>query len=414
MQDHLRRPSENEGAFKALLLETLIEISSSVGPLAKQDQRFGASVLYQKREFVDLTIHYHVALQRLLVTWSENAFIELRDRIVEFVEYVNDLFPNDRQRMLTTLRQRLGGSFSLLYKQSVAALKLMEHGFPGSKELERFDLPEQKSSPIYTKIEGNRLVLDRGHSLHPLLRQESISETRGYLTRELNELADSLRSSNVDRKYVDTFAKLVYLIDFNDDSGAITFGLHARQVSRLTSSIEHELSDIQSAKISAALTHAAYFSSQYKDWVDFVRNAQNYPSREEVDGQIDEALRAVTEVLAESQETVDAQIPESIDQISTLLDSTSDDRINAIYAGIRGVENICIAAIRHAYDQAILLLQDSGKAARPTIVRIGAAAIIGVALKVIATFMPVILSASELNWILENLSRIEKLGHILK
>jgi hypothetical protein len=88
--------------------------------------------------------------------------------------------------------------------------------------------------------------------------------------------------------------------------------------------------------------------------------------------------------------------------------------LNAIYAGVRGVENICISAIKYAYEQAILVLQDAGSKARPTLVKIGAVAIIAVALAVISNSMPIIKSASELNWILENLPQIEKISRILK
>ena len=111
---------------------------------------------------------------------------------------------------------------------------------------------------------------------------------------------------------------------------------------------------------------------------------------------------------------MDQRIPESIRLITILLKGTREDRINAVYAGVRGVENICISTVKYAYDQAIQLLKDSGNKARPTLVRLGAAAIIGIALTVISTFMPVIKNASELNWIIENLPRIEKIAHILK
>jgi hypothetical protein len=59
------------------------------------------------------------------------------------------------------------------------------------------------------------------------------------------------------------------------------------------------------------------------------------------------------------------------------------------------------------------LLQDSGAKARPALVRIGAALIIGVAINVISNFLPVIKNAPELNWILENLSKIEKIKNTL-
>jgi hypothetical protein len=182
----------------------------------------------------------------------------------------------------------------------------------------------------------------------------------------------------------------------------------------LTKKIEPEVSEILAIQIGAALTHAGYFASQYKDWVDFIQNAQNYPPREAVESAIDSALEKVAAGLAHRSETVDERIPESIRLILTLLNGPKEDRVNAIYGGIRGVENICVATVKFAYDQAILLLQDAGKKARPTLVRLGAIAIIGVALMIISDFMPVIKSAPELNWIIENLSNIKRIDSILK
>jgi hypothetical protein len=280
--------------------------------------------------------------------------------------------------------------------------------------LEPIDLPAQQPSPIYTKIEEGRMVLDAGRHLHPFLRGEVIDETRRYLQRELSDLGEALRTSNVDRRYVSSFDRLVELIGFRDDAGAISFGLHVRTLSALTKQIENELSEILVVKIGSTLTHAAYFASQYKDWVEFLQNAQSYPSRQVVEDEIEGALNSVADVLAKSPQSVDEEIPESIRFISALLKGDSEDRVSAIFAGVRGVENICISAIRYAYDEAIHLVQDAGKKARPTLVRIGALAIIGVALAVISNFMPVIKSASELNWILENLPRIERISKILK
>jgi hypothetical protein len=81
---------------------------------------------------------------------------------------------------------------------------------------------------------------------------------------------------------------------------------------------------------------------------------------------------------------------------------------------VRSVENFCIATIRYSYDQALRFLQDAGSSARPKLVKMGAAAILLIAVGVIADFMPVIVSASDLNWILENMHNIEKIGRILK
>jgi hypothetical protein len=93
---------------------------------------------------------------------------------------------------------------------------------------------------------------------------------------------------------------------------------------------------------------------------------------------------------------------------------SADDRTQAIYAGVRSVENFCIATIKYSYEQAKLFLQDAAGKARPKLVTLGAATIIVLALQVISNFMPVIRNASELNWIVENLPNIEKISKILR
>jgi len=383
--------------------------------LQVRDQRFGAKIFYERRGFISVVDAYLSDAVQLRDGWNEHNYRKLSESATKFLRFVQDeLFPEDKSRMLTTLSRKTGASFKELYKDTVELTKLLQFPFRDNSGLEKIDIPEQKSSPIYTKVENNRVVLDSGHALHPFLRREGVAQTRAYLRNELSELSDGLRLSNVDRKYVDVFAKLPLLIAFEDDAGAISFGLHVRLVSQLTKHIEGEISDVLAVQIASTLTHAAYFASQYKDWVEFLRNALDYPSRLAIEGEIENALEAVAETLAQSADTVDQRIPESIRLITSLMKGTREDRINAIYAGVRGVENICVSMIKYAYDQAVQLLKDSGNKARPMLVRIGAVTIIGIALTVIATFMPVIKNASELNWIIENLPRIEKIGHILK
>lgn len=384
--------------------------------MVSQDQRVGAKPLFRDERFMSVTRMYLASSMELAngAANSETDRKRLQNAVIEFIAYVRSLFPNHKRGILTVLRREYGRALTELYKDSLTLQKLLEAASTGEVfELEPLSLPEQKSSPIYTKVENNRITLDQGHSLHPFLRKEAIAQTRSYLRRELSELESALRGSNVDRKYVEAFARLQTLIDFKDDAGAISFGLHVKLISNITSKIEAELSDVLNIQISSTLTHSAYFAAQYKDWVEFLQNAQSYPSREQIDEQIDSALARVEATLSSNSENVDEEIPKSFQLVRSILTGTSEDRKQAIYAGVRGVENVCIAAITFAYEEAKRLTHDSASKARPTLVRLGAGAIIMIALSVISNFMPVIKNAAELNWILDNLPKIEKIGKIL-
>lgn len=405
-----RRTRAHLTAQKKRLLD---EVGETLYLLLKHDQRLGAKIFYDDKDFAHAVQIYFMAIENFDINRANQAEEVIAGASL-FIDYVQRRYEGSQSRMLTTLRQDVGGSFSSLYKNTLTLRTLLSFNSPDDLVLEPLDLPEQQSSPIYTKVEGNRVVLDSGHPLHPFLRKEGVDETRKYLKKEFAEIGDTLKVSNVDRKYVDAFYKLFQLIDFKDDAGAISFGLHVRMMARLTTKIEDEMSDILAAQIGSTLTHASYFASQYKDWIDFVRNAQSYPGRKDIESHIGEALDSVTELLQNNPETVDERIPDSIRFITTLLTDNSKDRTEAIYAGVRGVENFCIVAIRYAYEQAVDLLKDAGRKARPGLVKIGAGMIILVALGVISHFMPVIKSAPELNWILENLSNFEKIGRILK
>jgi hypothetical protein len=400
------------------IVAILEPINLSLSLLVSQDQRVGAKVLYKDAEFVQAVRQYYLATIPFDPNTGEArvpAFhSDLPDGVSSFLKYVHKMFPNYKRGILTALRDDLGAAFSLLYKNSLALEKLLSAGLtPENDSVGSLVVPEQQSSPIYTKVEHDKVVLDSGHPPHPLLRREAISETRRYLQGELNEIYRALKSSNVDRKYVEAFARLSELIKFKDDAGAISFGLHVKMMSHLTHRIEEELSEVLNVQIAATLTHSAYFASQYKDWMEFVHNAQSYPPRDSIESRIEAALTNVTELLANNPAVVDERIPESMRSLILMLTGSADDRGQAIYASVRGVENFCIAAIKYSYQQAKQLAQDAASKARPTLVRIGAGVIIMVTLQVISNFMPVIKSASELNWILENLSKIEKIGKIL-
>jgi hypothetical protein len=264
--------------------------------LQKQDLRMGARPLYRDPQFVAAVTQYFIAVNKTFDTkFIEKTQIgDLKKEASAFLDYVNNRHAKNISRILTTLRGQIGKSFTELYKDTRVLIRLCDVVLAVDSNIEPLKLPDQKPSPIYTKIEKDRVVLDAGRALHPFLRKEGINETRRYLKTELVKVFEALDASNVDQRYVDAFKALTALINFKHDAGAISFGLHVRMVSQLTQKIEAELSDILNTQIAATLTHASYFASQYKDWMDFIHYAQNYPSSEAVEKQIDQALANVT------------------------------------------------------------------------------------------------------------------------
>jgi hypothetical protein len=382
--------------------------------IASRDQRLGAKSLYDHPRLEVVVRNYLAAAVDLSSDWTQKDFDGVYWAALEFLQSLRVMFPHDHSRMVTVLRSNFGAALSTLFKNTVALTRLMENGVSEESSIDAIAIPDQQPSPIYTKVEADRIVLDEGHPIHAFLRKGAVDETRNYLRKELVELGETLKTSNLDRKYVETFLKLTELINFKDDSGAISFGLHVRLVSSLTKEIERELSEILTVKIGATLTHSAYFASQYKDWVEFLANAQAYSSRQSVENSIEAVMSDVTILLEKNSQSVDERIPQSLRFISMMLKGTQEDRKNAIYAGVRGLENICISALKYSYEQALLLIQDAGRKARPTLVRVGAVTIVALALALISNSMPLIRTAPELGWILENLPRIEKLGRVLR
>jgi hypothetical protein len=396
------------------ILAILTPILETLHMIVVSDKRLTSlSLPYRDKNFSTVVGAFHFSGAGLFQSWSRKKCADLLVSAVSFVNLVKAAYPDDHSRMLTVLRRQEGGAFSNLYRNTLSLIdsirpSVLDEPFPESESI-----PGQQASSIYAKIDGGRIVLDSDQPLHPLVRKENVVETRDYLRQQFVELSEIIHSSNVDRRYSQSFGCLVDLIDFTGDAGAISFGLHVKLVSQLTKAIEEELPEILAVRIASTLTHAGYFSSQYKDWVEFLRNAQDYPSRQSVDENINDVLEQVVFVLSEP-ETVDEKIPQSIRLISALLNGSAEDRANAVYAAVRGIENICIAATRYIYTEAVTFLQDTYKKARPSLVRIGAVAIVGVTLSVISSFMPVIKIAPELNWILDNLPSIERVGKLLK
>ncbi len=281
-------------------------------------------------------------------------------------------------------------------------------------ELALKNVPAQRASPIYAKIENQKIVLDEGATLHPLLQKDALQNARVHLKHQLEDLASVLDDSNVDKRFVRAFKQLSLLVVFEDDAGVINLGLQTNLIIAMTKGLESEISEVLSLQISSTLTNVSHYASQYKDWVDFTRNARDYPARNAIETEIDKAIENLERTLSSSSEVVDAKIPASFVLIGQLLKGDANDRRNAMYASIRGFENICIAASKYAYEQAVAYLQDAGAKARPTLVKIGAALIVALSLSIVADFMPVITKAPELHWILENLPQLEKISRILK
>jgi hypothetical protein len=306
-----------------------------------------------------------------------------------------------------------GPSVLNTYKDAVALEKILSASLVAD-DFTPTNVPEQKPSPIYAKVEGQKIVLDSGRALQPLLSVNSLSQTRKYLKDEVVQLIDALESSNVDRRLTFEFSKLSGLIEFGDDAGAIILGLHTKKVMHMASKIEQEVSAVLAVQISSTLTQLSHFASQYLDWVEFLRNAAQYPARQAVEGLIDASVEKFIGVLAENSDNVDERIPATVKLIENSLVEDRETRTGAIYAAVRGFENICIVAVKFAFEQVVALLRETAEKVRSYSAKILAAAIVTLAIGIIGSFMPVIKAAPELNWVLENLPKIEKIKELIK
>ena len=338
--------------------------------------------------------------------------IELRNSVRGYLATVDAMFLQARPRFITTMRAVGGTTFVKAYKAAQVLEKFLDASLVVD-DLSPTNIPDQKPSPIYAKIEGQKIVLDSGRTLQPLLSINSIERTKSYLKEELTQLVESLQSSNVDRRLTFEVSKLLKLMEFEDDSGAIVLGLHTKKVSSMTSQIEHEISSVLTVQISSTLTQVSHFASQYKDWIDFLRNASQYPAKEAVEGSIDLSVENFIEVLTAHPENVDDKIIETVKLIEGSL-AGREIRAGAIYAAVRGFENVCIVAVKFAFDQVLTLLKETGEKVRSYAAKTIAAAIIVLTVGMVGSFMPVIRAAPELNWILENLPKIEKLRELIK
>jgi hypothetical protein len=119
-------------------------------------------------------------------------------------------------------------------------------------------------------------------------------------------------------------------------------------------------------------------------------------------------------VLAANPANVDGKIIETVELIEGSLRDDGEIRAGAIYAAVRGFENVCIVAVKFVFDQVLALLKETGERLRSYTARTIAATMIVLTAGMIASFMPVIKAAPELNWILENLPKIEKLKELIK
>jgi hypothetical protein len=339
--------------------------------------------------------------------------LRLQNSTKNYITAVDVMFREARPRFLTTLRSVGGKSFVDAYKRAQSLERILDASLVAD-DLSPTNIPDQKPSPIYAKIEGQKIVLDFGRTLQPLLSIHSIERTKSYLKEELIQLVDSLHSSNVDRRLTFEISRLSKLMDFEDDSGAIVLGLHTKKVTSMAVKIEHEVSSILGVQMSSTLTQVSHFASQYKDWIDFLRNANQYPAKQAVEGSVDQSVEKFAEVLEANPSNVDEEILATVRLIESSLSSDGDVRAGAIYAAVRGFENICIVAVKFAFDQVIALLKETGEKLRNYTAKTIAAAIIVLTMGMIGSFMPVIRAAPELNWILENLPKIEKLKDLIK
>ena len=331
-----------------------------------------------------------------------------------YLAAVDAMFLNARPRLLTTMRKVGGTTFVNAYKDAQSLEGILDASLVASDEFSPINVPDQKPSPIYAKIDGQKIVLDLGRSLQPLLSANSIEKTKSYLKAELIQLVDSLQSSNVDRRLTLEISKLSILLEFEDDSGAIILGLHTKKVSNMASQIEHEISPVLTVQVSSTLTQVSHFASQYKDWIDFLRNAAQYPAMQAIEGSINSSVGKFANVLAANPANVDERILTTVKLIENSLTDGTEIREGAIYAAVRGFENICIVAVKFAFDQVIALLKETGEKLRRYAATTIAAAIVVLTMGMIGSFMPVIKAAPELNWILENLPKIEKLRDLIK
>jgi hypothetical protein len=396
------------------IMQSAVQLRDRIALIHDQDGRLSIDrAIYQNEEF-KLTL---AALLRDLYDLRSSKLHEQAAALLvstrNYIKVVDAIFSDSRPRFLTSMRAAGGRTFLRAYKDAVSLEKILDASL-SDDELVPTNVPDQKPSPIYAKIEGSKIVMDSGRTLQPLLSVHSLERTRLYLKGELLQLIESLQASNVDRRLIVEIFKLGELLKFEDDAGAIVLGLHTKKVIQMALQIEHEISAVLGVQVSSTLTQLSHFAAQYKDWIEFLRNAAQYPAKQAVEGSIDGAVERFVEVLAANPDNVDRRIPATVKLIEGSLSEDSEIRSGAIYAAVRGFENVCIVAVKFAFDQVIALLKETTEKVRNYSAKILAVTIVTLAIGMITSFMPVIKAAPELNWVLENLPKIEKIRELIK
>jgi hypothetical protein len=188
--------------WRKYILRSIAEVIPTLSMLVSMDQRVGAKTLYGNTAFVDAVRLYYVASINYQKTQGDLIDQEsLLESAQRFIDVIESFYQQHRRGLLTPLRRDYGRSLTELFKNTLQIRKLIVsdamRGAAIEPEIAPIDLPDQRSSPIYTKIENDRIVLDAGHRLHPFLRKEAISQTRSYLREEFSELEQKLSTHPV-------------------------------------------------------------------------------------------------------------------------------------------------------------------------------------------------------------------------
>ena len=119
--------SARRQAREAQIRNLLSGVSETLYLLYKSDQRMGVKILYRDENFNSAIRKYFNAVY---VAQNESMEKEQIDNVLfgasAFIDYVQTRYEKYRSRMLTTLRQDVGASFSLLYKNTIILKKFLK------------------------------------------------------------------------------------------------------------------------------------------------------------------------------------------------------------------------------------------------------------------------------------------------
>lgn len=232
-------------------------------------------------------------------------------------------------------------------------------------------VPEQKLAPVQFDISNNKVVIRNKSSSSLEDDKSNISSARESIVKNGESIIDSLRSSNCDKRLLESVQSLHDQIIKN--SNAVQIGISNIACGMVSDQFQGELPDALVGMLKAHTISIGMYVAQFPDWSRFSENAASAEIDESDIEEVDRAARSIIDYIENNKEIAEPNVLKAFKQLHSVIRSPRKNLKRSVFAVIRTIENLASKLFQFA----ISYFEQTAKQTKDDLAKVTSKVIVG-------------------------------------